>query len=314
MSEIPPPNGEQRFVPLDDLYLDPNNYRVRDDEEYVEVASEQAKDPTVVKRTRFLVSGEDNKHIKELIHILRANGYLPLDLIQVRPLDEGGYLVVDGNRRVAALKWLALGHEERGLTLGRLAPALFARVPVQLFEPEDELQRLLFLVLKHTSRPQPWSQLRLASLLATLTEKFGLSESEILERTEMSKQELWQLLRAHGLSQQYLASEYGDQFDEGKFSLFLEITKNQELREWLNWSDQTFEALDAGSLTILFSLVSEVLEEDADGATVQPPITNKRDLKDLIQTTQSPQLLEELTTQRSTGFLHPPPFQHDDCS
>ena len=60
------------------LLLDPNNYRLR---------------------------GENSIHIKELLESFKGNGYLKIDNVIVRQIEEeNAYLVVEGNRRVATLK------------------------------------------------------------------------------------------------------------------------------------------------------------------------------------------------------------------
>ena len=69
--------------------------------EYVEVPPEQIRDKTVARRTFRLLAGERNQNIQDLIESFRANGYLPVDQIQVRDLGDGGYVVVEGNRRIA---------------------------------------------------------------------------------------------------------------------------------------------------------------------------------------------------------------------
>jgi hypothetical protein len=99
-------DGNKRQVSLKNLYLDANNYRLIHEPDYVEVSADKIKDKSVQRRTLHLTTGDKDQHIQDLIDSFKSNGYLPVDQIQVRPLSDGGYVVVEGNRRVAALKRL----------------------------------------------------------------------------------------------------------------------------------------------------------------------------------------------------------------
>ena len=84
-------------VSLRNLFLDPNNYRLINELDYVEVPESDFKDKTVIRRTMRLLSGDKNQNIQDLIDSFKANGYLPVDQIQVRKLEDssssyGGYL------------------------------------------------------------------------------------------------------------------------------------------------------------------------------------------------------------------------------
>jgi len=106
-------DSKARKISVRKLWLDPNNYRLIHEPDYVPVEAWQVKDKQVARRTFRLLAGERNQHITDLIESFRANGYLPVDMIQVRDLGDGDYLVVEGNRRVAALKHLAQQYEEK---------------------------------------------------------------------------------------------------------------------------------------------------------------------------------------------------------
>ena len=62
-------------------------------------------DINIQKRTRNLLKAI-KENIKDLIASFKANGFLDVDVIQVRDLGNNQYLVLEGNRRVTALKAL----------------------------------------------------------------------------------------------------------------------------------------------------------------------------------------------------------------
>lgn len=85
--------------------LDPNNYRFVDAENYVPVAPEDVVDVRVQQRTRNLLLGKGKENVRDLIVSFRNNGFLDIEAIQVKCLTDKLYLVLEGNRRVATLKY-----------------------------------------------------------------------------------------------------------------------------------------------------------------------------------------------------------------
>src|ERR1700741_2668658 len=94
-------------VKLENLFLDPNNYRLRSYSDYTEVDQKSITKSAIPFRTLNMISGSNNIKINDLIESLKANGLLKVDNILVRRYeDTDNYIVVEGNRRIAALKRL----------------------------------------------------------------------------------------------------------------------------------------------------------------------------------------------------------------
>jgi hypothetical protein len=128
----------------------------------------------------------------------------------VRELGDGDYLVVEGNRRVAALKQLARQYDEKGIELGQLDSSIFRYLPVVLYEDAGELHHLKLMALKHISGNKKWGEWNQAKLLETMSKEYGCSADEIVHSIGISKVELRRSLRALALVGQYLASDYDD--------------------------------------------------------------------------------------------------------
>ena len=76
--------GRQHRLRLACLFLDPNNYRIIDHERYSSVSSDEVLNSTVQNRTTGMILGENAENVKDLLASYRANGFLPVDQIQVR--------------------------------------------------------------------------------------------------------------------------------------------------------------------------------------------------------------------------------------
>lgn len=260
-------DSKRQNISLRNLYLDPNNYRLINEADYVEVSAEKVKDKIIARRTFRLLAGDKNQYIQDLIESFKANGYLPVDQIQVRKLEDGGYVVVEGNRRIAALRHLQREYDEKGIDLGKLTAKIFSQVPIVLYEDSDELHHMTLMALKHISGNKKWAEWNQAKLLEKMHSSYNLGENEICRRIGITKVELRRSLRALSFSSQYQNSDYGDQFNENKFPIFREVARNAALKKWLDWDDTTYTAKNVENREYFFSWLSSepVEEEDDDG-------------------------------------------------
>ena len=305
-------DSSRKQVSIRNLYLDPNNYRLIHEPEQVEVADTQIKDKTISQRTFRLLTGERNQHIQDLVDSFRANGYLPVDQIQVRELSDGGYVVVEGNRRVAALKLLAQQFEQKGIDIANLDPSIFSKVPVVLYDDADEMHHLTLMALKHISGNKKWGEWNQAKLLEKMHSTYQLEEEEICSRIGITKVELRRSLRALSLVEQYRKSDYGDQFNEGKFPIFREAVRNQALKEWLGWDETNFQAKDVQNIEMFFSWLSRepIVEEDDDGQTgygekyFEPAIFKRDDITLLGKIVNDVNALEQLKLTRDLNAAY----------
>jgi AAA15 family ATPase/GTPase len=277
-------DSKREKMKLENLYLDPNNYRLINEPEYLEVPEEKIKDKLIARRTFRLLTGDKNQHIQDLIESFKTNNYLPVDQIQVRKISDDDYVVIEGNRRVAALKSLHAAFEERGIDLGQLTPEVFQNVPVVLYEDSDELHHLTLMALKHISGNKKWAEWNQAKLLENMYSSYELSENEICRRIGITKVALRKSLRALSFLKQYQDSDYGDQFTESLFAIFRETIGNANLKDWLDWDDGEYKATHKTNLEQFFSWLSkEPMElENADdqieyGNEYYPPAIVKRE-------------------------------------
>jgi AAA15 family ATPase/GTPase len=305
-------DANKKQVSLKNLYLDPNNFRLIHEPNYVEVSEQSFKDKSVQHRTFQLLVGNKNRKIQDLLDSFKANDYLPVDQIQVRPLDAGGYLVVEGNRRVATLKYLQSEYSQTGIDLGQLDLGIFSKVPVVLYTDSDEMHHLTLMALKHISGNKKWGEWNQAKLLEKMHSTHGLSEEEICKRVAISKVELRRSLRALSFLQQYHDSDYGDQFKEEQFPIFREIVRNAALKKWLEWDDAEYKSKNAQNSDFLFSLISTEPQENEDDegsvsygeAHLEPALVTRDDIRLLSQIINDKKAIEQLKLTRDINAAY----------
>jgi len=224
-----------------------------------------------------------------LLASLQQNGWLDMEPIQVRQVGSR-YLVVEGNRRVATLKYLFDRHQN-GTPIGALDPAIFDKVPVVRVAETDPLHHLVVMGLHHISGKRSWPAINQAHLMRELRAKYGKSPDEICKALALSKREFNLSIRTLALVDQYKKSDYGEQFTSEKFNLFREVLKARELRSWIGWDDNLEEATNRPNLERLFSWFSKDVsteevdtedEEDRSASrTLEPVITTGIQVREL---------------------------------
>lgn len=118
--------------------------------------------------------------VRELVQSISASGFFEQEALIVT--EEGGEkIVIEGNRRLAAVKVLLAGTSgiEGGWQIPQLSPdagAALQTLPV-IFASREEAWR--FLGFKHVNGPAKWSSYAKAAYIATVHKTFGIPLADI---------------------------------------------------------------------------------------------------------------------------------------
>ena len=303
-----PARGKRRTVPLKSLYLDPNNFRFVDHREYRPIPVDRIFDADVQRRTTGFVLGRLQEHVQDLLASIKENGWLDIDPILVQQPAPARFLVVEGNRRVATLKYLQRRYEEDAIDLGQLDSALFSKVPVVLYVDPDERHRMVMMGLHHISGKRRWPAINRALAMKQLLRHFDNDADAVCRALGASKREFNLSMRTLALVDTYKDSDYGDQFTSDQYNLFREILKSANMREWLRWDPKTSTASNESNLHRLFSWMSpdgDTEEGDEEGQDVDlrtspdPVITTGGHIRELAKIVQDPNAVARLDETRS---------------
>ncbi|MFX1682508.1 AAA family ATPase [Mitsuaria sp. CC2] len=295
---------------LSSLYLDPNNYRFIDHDDYSEVPEDQLTDDEVQRRSLRFILGQNEANVSDLIASLGQNGWLDIEPIHVRKLSDRKYLVVEGNRRVATLKHLQARWTDSTGQLGKLDPDFFDKVPCILYEERDDFHHLVVMGLHHISGKARWPAVNQARLMRRLRDEFKKHPDEICASLGVSKREFNLSLRTLALADAYRASDYGDQFTTEMFNLFREVLKAPSLRDWLDWDNDTERAQRAANLERLFSWLSREPDDEPEDEEEDLPrnsgrvlgervITSGQQIRELAKIIEDPSAVKRLEETRS---------------
>ena len=259
--QIEQQRGRRQTVSLARLYLDPNNFRFLDNAGYRPVEPEEVFSAGVQRRTTAFILGRNQEQVRDLIASIKENGWLDIDPILVQAPNKGRYVVIEGNRRVATLKHLQRRHEEESISLGKLDPALFSRMPVVIHDV-DERQNMVMMGLHHITGKRRWPAVNRAMAMKDLQRRFDGDSDAVCRALGITKREFNLSIQTLSLVEKYKNSDYGDQFQSDQYNLFREVLARPTMREWLDWNDTDYIAVNQANLSRLFSWISKEVEPD----------------------------------------------------
>ena len=224
-------------VNLENLYLDPNNPRFAG-ENLEFVPDERVKEHTI--QVTLLEKIKEKVGIEDLLESIKKYGFLKTDRIIVRPLGEKEFVVVEGNRRVAALKTLKESHERGEITLDKRVINSISIVEVLVYRGTRPDIAWIIQGLRHLTGIKDWPRLQQAKFITeNFYEERGMGFREIARLLSMKSTEVGVMIRSYyAYKQAREDEEYGDAIGPEKFSMFQEgIFKKPSLKQWLDWND-----------------------------------------------------------------------------
>jgi len=217
------------------------------------------------------------------VNILR-NGFLPLDRIVVREIKEHceKYVVVEGNRRLTALKKLRQNIEddlidEEGIEETHLEKIKQNTDTLEvLLYKGGELQDISWLLqgIRHISGIKNWGPAQQAKLVVDRVDNHGMSFTEAGQQFGISPQKVGRLYRVFkALEQMKNDEEFQAKAKNEYFTIFEEVIRDKKVRDWLGWDLDQHKFTHADNLKMFYSWVSP----DDEAPT---GVENKRRLHD----------------------------------
>lgn len=277
-------------VRLDQLLLDPNNPRFSDfDDDSEPVAEARFSEAKVQSRTFERMKEFD---VSELRDTIEAVGFLPLDRIVVREwegeqAEPRKYVVVEGNRRVTALRWLLALHDEgkRNFTEEQLGNFMNVEVLVLDRERAPHSARLVLPGLRHVSGIKEWGPYQKARAVNELRSS-GASPQDVAQSLGLTTRSANALGRSFLAFEQMRADEeYGELITPRRFSYFEEVFKKPNVKEWLGWSEEQKKFTNEARLREFYGwMVGEIAPDgEEEGERTEPKLPEAKSIRQLSQ-------------------------------
>ncbi len=274
----------QDELPLSQLLFDPNNYRFQDRDDWVRADSSRYAEESVQQRAYQRIRPEG---VSELKRSIITNGFLPIErLVVAKHTDRSGealYVVLEGNRRLAALKWIQDDHEAGVEVPGEVLQVL-SQVPVIVVDEGDESVHASLMGIRHVGGIKQWDGYQRAKLVTELKDLHKLSSNDVADRLGMTVHEVNRRFRAFKALEQMLNDEEYSELAKSKmYPIFHEAVSVPQIRDWLGWDEQKNRFANIEELHQFYDLIVGHHSEDAEGEIelMTPKITSYSQVREL---------------------------------
>ncbi len=262
------------------LYLDPYNPRFfgRD---FKFAENVNPLDPKIQERIRKYI--EDNFESKELLDSIGEVGFLPMDRMVAYNFDEDNYIVIEGNRRLAAIKTLIAMEDKKEIQIPDHVRKTIDQLEILYLEliNDNKKEATWFLQgIRHISGIKDWGPYQQAQLVHSLMVEHEMSFTEAGKAIGVGKRKAAQMLRAFkGLRQMESDPVYGGKASPELFSHFEQAYVKAPLREWLEWDEESYEYKNKNALQLFYRWI---VEDNSDTGQIKLKAIEVRDKLPLI--------------------------------
>lgn len=275
-------------INLSDLLLDPNNPRFSELGEELNPVAESRFADEKVQAHAFDKMRNDKFDVNELRDTIKTLGFLPMDRIVVRQWrvqsEPTKYVVIEGNRRVTALRWLVMLHETGKETFSDERLANLQRLECLVLDDTLAPPSALLVLpgLRHVSGIKEWGPYQKAKTVHALR-KSGMSPQEAAQSLGLSTRAANNAYRCFiALENMKADDEYGEATEPRMYSYFEEIFKRPDVKSWLAWSDEEERFAETDRVTELYSWMVPS-GEDGQESPKLPEAKNIRDLASIVK-------------------------------
>jgi hypothetical protein len=226
-------------VPLNQIYLDPNNPRFVT-MNWDSIPEDQIDNPEIQEESRRKLIRDFA--VDKLRMNMEVNGYLPIDRVIVRQFKADKYVVLEGNRRICAAKLLASLTVE-GADVDETILQSVSSIPCLLYTGSDPKAAWVFQGLRHIVGVTEWSAFNKAKLLVEQMQDEEMSLTDVGKRFGLSPFGAGQWVRSyHAFIQAKEQSDYLSEVDEQSFPFFQELfgRSSIDIRDWLEWDEKSY--------------------------------------------------------------------------
>lgn len=312
------PDGDSQNIAPSQLLLDPHNLRLleqtRDTLATVKVTL--FGQPAIQSKLHELICDTPRYDIDGLVNSITNNGFLKHERLIVAKYDGDKFLVLEGNRRLTAVRKIYATH---GAELSHLRPKIresLIALPCLVLEGpaiEDSPERLdtyrraaeVYIGMRHLMGAKDWDPAARYEFLSRLIFTEGWSVSDVVNHFGRKKGDVLRDLKAQVLYKDFLVFEKKHGFNHlPTYNAFSEAARAPSIYKWLGWSDKDIAFTDRQREEVFFHYLLTKLPpsssaESPDGDEPLPDLSAEaaiRRLRDML--TLGDHLVEEALVDR----------------
>ena len=274
-----------KIIDIDNILLDPNNPRFFDIEDHQRVDSERYTENIVQEMALNKLLGNKTFDIVQLKDSLKVNGYVPLEKVVVRQYDTKYALVIEGNRRIAAIKSVINDYFKGIVIIDEEVIKSLEKIEVLVLEVEaageninQTWDELIIQGIRHISGTKEWGAYQKARFIVSLKDQYDKDFSTISSSLGLGPRVTTRYYKTFKALKQMMDDEtYGEFARPSLFTHFEEMIKSPNIKEWLGWDVEKCVFCDSENLEIMHSLISETINDD--GEAIEPKLPAHTDVR-----------------------------------
>jgi len=249
LPEIELLEGTPADISPSSLLLDPANYRLLEKNlmSIVEKGARFIGEKSVQDKILQVIVSDIRIDVDSLRKSILANGFLKHERLIVARYDAERYLVLEGNRRLSAVRQI---QREYGQNLERLSVRIrdslatlpcFVLAGPPILDALDAIERyrrgaLVYLGIRHLMGAQRWEPASRYEFQAQLIES-GWTIEQVAERFGRSKTEVMRDLKAQILYRDFFRFEERSRVGHHlTYNAFAEAARAKSISDWLGWN------------------------------------------------------------------------------
>lgn len=283
---------EPTTVKLEQVYLDPNNPRLAIIKKEP-VPFERVIEEGVQRDILETLKNDPKMEIKNLMESIATTGFSSINRVVLKSFDKDRYIVVEGNRRIAALKILLDQHKSGRRTLPEDIVKGILEFEALIYRGTNPDISWIIQGFGHTPGIIPWEKVPTAKFYGDI-ERIGLTPDKIEGIFGLTKREVNKLIRSYyGYRQAEEDEDWGREVEPGHFGYFNEIIfVKSELKDWLGWDDNERRFKNNKTFKQFLQLMCSKTKEGKNIIDISP--TTRKYLPLLVTEPQYKDLFEEL--------------------
>jgi hypothetical protein len=275
------PDGDPLDIDPERLILDPQNLRLISDD-FEALASVNVAifgQHAIQEKLTRLIADTLSYDIEGLINSITSNGFLKHERLIVAKYDGEKFLVLEGNRRLTAVREIIEKNTARKTQLKSMVfesisalPCLLLKGSVIIDSKETSSQATkklnayrkaaeIYIGMRHLMGAKDWNPVARYEFLSRLVFEEGWSIDDVATRFGRKKSIVIRDLKAHKLYKHFIDfKKHSGREHQTIYNAFSEAARSPVICSWLGWSDAKIDYQEKKRLRVFFNYLVSTKE------------------------------------------------------
>jgi len=277
-------------IKLENLYFDPDNLRYDDDFTFNEIP----KDRIMNKSNQLQVYKKLQNDISELKESIIENDFLYIEMIVADKIDGENYYIVEGNRRLASLKYISENYDIDDLK-PNLKNIMLNGLEVKVNNKNYDEDILMG--MRHITGIKHWNGFSKAKLVVKLKDQKNYDFKSISKKIGKREADVKKQYFSFKLLQKMENDGYTKFEVKNLYTIFYETLGKPAFRDWLEWDEKKLEFLNKNNLDRFYKWITKI--EDTNGTIRDEAISSSQTLREISKILDDEYALEVLDVTRN---------------